>query len=173
MAGMTPPDDAMLEQLARLTGEALATQGVMLATAESCTGGWVGQVLTAIPGSSAWYERGFITYSNPAKQVMLGVSPATLLAFGAVSEATAQEMALGAITHSRAQAALSITGIAGPGGGSAHKPVGMVCFGWALDDSVHSATCHFTGDRASIRRQAVAHALTGLIERLKQRSLPA
>ena len=139
----------------------------MLATAESCTGGWVAQVVTATAGSSSWFDRGFVTYSNRSKQDMLGVSSATLTQHGAVSEPTAREMAAGAIKHSAAQVALAITGIAGPGGGSADKPVGTVCFAWALADGrVESCTCYFPGDRETIRRQAVERALQGLLSYL-------
>ena len=136
----------------------------MLVTAESCTGGWVGQAITAVSGSSAWYERGYITYSNTAKHEMLGVQQATLDQYGAVSPQTAQEMAIGALNRSHAHISVSITGIAGPDGGTAAKPVGMVCFAWAAQDgSVQQETCYFTGDRAAIRRQAVATALQGVL----------
>lgn len=139
----------------------------MLATAESCTGGWLAQVVTAIPGSSAWFDRGFITYSNQAKQDMLGVSPATLEAHGAVSEDTAREMAIGARSHSKAHISASISGIAGPGGGTRQKPVGTVCIGWAMQDGTPLATtCRLSGDREEIRSRAVASALRGLIELL-------
>lgn len=154
-----------MERVSVEVGDALMRKGYLLATAESCTGGWVGQVLTSIPGSSAWYERGFITYSDIAKREMLGVNPDILKAYGAVSVETAREMVLGAIRHSRADIALSITGIAGPGGGSAEKPVGLVCFGWALrTGKTSSAIRMFTGDREAVRRQAVAASLEGLIE---------
>lgn len=153
--------------LSQQVGAALEGRKLMLATAESCTGGWVAQVVTATAGSSSWFDRGFVTYSNRSKQDMLGVSSATLTQHGAVSEPTAREMAAGAIKHSAAQVALAITGIAGPGGGSADKPVGMVCFAWALaDDRVESCTCHFPGDRETIRRQAVERALQGLLSYL-------
>jgi nicotinamide-nucleotide amidase len=157
--------DSELQQLASELGAKLSARRWMIATAESCTGGWIGQVLTAIPGSSDWYERGFITYANAAKQEMLGVPAATLEQHGAVSEETARAMATGALAHSHAQAALAITGIAGPGGGSQQKPVGTVCYGWALaDGSVLSSTCRLGGDREEIRSRAVAAALRGLIE---------
>jgi nicotinamide-nucleotide amidase len=137
----------------------------MLATAESCTGGWVGELVTAQPGSSHWYERGFITYANAAKVEMLGVPPDILEAHGAVSEETAMAMAVGALKHSHAQAALAISGIAGPGGGTPQKPVGLVCYGWALEDgTVLSSTCRLDGDREEVRSRAVAAALRGLIE---------
>jgi nicotinamide-nucleotide amidase len=139
----------------------------MLATAESCTGGWVGHLLTALPGSSQWYERGFITYANAAKVEMLGVPEELLATHGAVSEETAMAMAAGALKHSHAQATLAISGIAGPGGGTPQKPVGLVCYGWALaDGTVLSSTCRLDGDREEIRSRAVAAALRGLIELL-------
>ncbi len=156
--------DEELEQLATEVGRALKIAGLRLATAESCTGGWVGEAVTAIAGSSDWFDRGFITYSNAAKREVLGVSATTLDQYGAVSEETAREMALGALKHSRAQIAVSITGIAGPGGGSADKPVGTVCFAWANDDiALHSERLLLTGDRAEIRRQSVVIALRGIL----------
>ena len=155
-----------LEMLAEQVGELLRANGQKLATAESCTGGWVAQCLTAIAGSSDWFDRGFVTYSNDAKREMLGVEAGTLLAHGAVSEATAAAMAAGALRHSHADWALAITGVAGPGGGSPDKPVGMVCFGWAaFDGHVDTQTLHFSGDREQVRAQAVALVLAGLLER--------
>ncbi|MEQ1590917.1 MAG: nicotinamide-nucleotide amidohydrolase family protein [Thiobacillaceae bacterium] len=157
--------DAELQELATTLGEALRARGWMVATAESCTGGWVGQVLTSIPGSSAWYDRGFITYANAAKQDMLGVAATTLETYGAVSEETVCEMARGALARSGAQATLAISGIAGPGGGTPQKPVGLVCYGWALTDgTLMSSTCRLDGDREEIRSRAVAAALRGLID---------
>lgn len=136
----------------------------MLVTAESCTGGWVGQAVTAVSGSSAWYERGYITYSNTAKCEMLGVQQATLDQHGAVSPQTAQEMAIGALNRSHAHISVAITGIAGPDGGTAAKPVGMVCFAWAAQDGlVRQETHYFSGDREAVRRQAVATALQGIL----------
>lgn len=156
--------DLDLLALATHVGHALSARGEMVATAESCTGGWAAQVLTAAPGSSAWFERGFVTYTNDAKREMLGVPAETLRRFGAVSEETAREMAAGALHHSRATRSLSITGIAGPGGGSPQKPVGLVCFGWAEKrGEPRSATCRFDGDRQEIRRQSVIFALQGLL----------
>ncbi len=158
-----------LEALAIQVGELLKTNGEKLTTAESCTGGWIAQCLTAIAGSSDWFERGFVTYSNEAKVDMLGVDAETLVAHGAVSEATAAAMAAGALRHSRADWALSVTGIAGPGGGTPGKPVGTVCFGWAAGDGrVDTQTVHFAGDREQVRAQSVAHALGGLLERAGQ-----
>jgi nicotinamide-nucleotide amidase len=139
----------------------------MLTTAESCTGGWVSQAVTSVAGSSDWFERGFVTYSDAAKQEMLGVSARTLAAHGAVSEETARDMATGALAHSRAQVAVAITGIAGPGGGSPEKPLGMVCFAWAVTDGTISVqTRHFEGDRENVRRQSVIAALQRVLELL-------
>jgi nicotinamide-nucleotide amidase len=153
-----------LPKLSRQVGAALAARGLMLATAESCTGGWVAQVITATPGSSQWFERGFVTYSNAAKEELLGVSAASLQQHGAVSEATAREMARGALEHSHAQVALAITGIAGPGGGSADKPVGTVCIAWAWPDGrLESRLCRLAGNRQAVRRQAVVIALETLL----------
>ena len=143
--------------------------GLKVATAESCTGGLVAGALTEIAGSSDVVDRGFVTYSNAAKQEMLGVSAATLAAHGAVSEQTAREMAGGALAHSRAQWALAITGVAGPSGGTPEKPVGMVCFAWAGATGMRSAqTRHFDGDRESVRRQSVAFALQTLLQLLER-----
>lgn len=162
---MARVSDAELHQLATELGDRLRARGWMLATAESCTGGWVGQLLTSLPGSSEWFERGFITYANAAKVEMLGVSEEILATHGAVSEQTAGAMAAGALKHSHAQAALAISGIAGPGGGTPQKPVGLVCYGWALaNGTVMSSTCRLDGDREEIRSRAVAAALRGLIE---------
>lgn len=162
---MARVSDEELQQLARELADKLLARGWMLATAESCTGGWVGQLLTSLAGSSQWYERGFITYANAAKIEMLGVPAATLEAHGAVSEETASAMAAGALAHSHAQAALAISGIAGPSGGTPQKPVGLVCYGWALQDgTVMSSTCRLDGDREEIRSRAVAAALRGLID---------
>ncbi|NNM83299.1 MAG: CinA family protein [Burkholderiales bacterium] len=153
-----------MEKTSFMVGEALKARGYLLVTAESCTGGWVGEVLTSIAGSSEWYERGFITYSNLAKREMLGVNPDTLKEYGAVSEETAREMAVGAIRHSHADVALAITGIAGPGGGSEEKPVGTVCFGWVLKgEEPVTKKVLFEGSREEIRRQAVRASLEGLL----------
>jgi nicotinamide-nucleotide amidase len=164
---MARVSDEELHQLAIELGEKLLARGWMLATAESCTGGWVGQLVTALPGSSHWYERGFITYANAAKIEMLGVPETVIATHGAVSEETASAMATGALTHSHAQASLAISGIAGPGGGTPQKPVGLVCYGWALaDGTLMSSTCRLDGDRDEIRSRAVAAALRGLLELL-------
>jgi nicotinamide-nucleotide amidase len=153
-----------LEQLAAQAGPALGRRGWMLALAESCTGGWVAQAVTSVAGSSKWFDRGWVTYSNTAKEELLGVSGATLAWYGAVSEETAREMAAGALARSRAQVALAVTGIAGPGGGSPQKPVGTVCFAWAVREAhAGSTTRHFDGDREQVRRQCVRGALQQLL----------
>lgn len=165
------PSDAGLRDLAAAVGRALAGRGLLLASAESCTGGWVAQACTAIAGSSEWFERGFVTYSNDAKIEMLGVPAGTLAAHGAVSEATARAMAEGALRASRAQVSLAITGIAGPSGGTAEKPVGTVWFAWAARDrATRSERRRFEGDREAVRRQSVAHALEGLLSFLERSS---
>jgi len=157
--------DRELYQLAERVGMALKARGWLLAVAESCTGGGVGQALTGVPGSSQWFERGFITYSDAAKQEMLGVTAATLAQHGAVSEPAAREMAEGALARSRAQIALAVTGIAGPDGGTPDKPVGTVCFAWCVKGGQPIAeTRHFAGDRDTVRRQAVARALQGVMD---------
>jgi nicotinamide-nucleotide amidase len=155
-----------MDELAKKVGQRLKAKAQMLATAESCTGGWVAQAVTSVAGSSGWFERGFVTYSNAAKQELLGVKAATLEKHGAVSEETAREMAQGALAHSKGTLALSVTGVAGPAGGSAAKPVGMVCFAWATKRAVRSETRHFSGDRESVRRQSVVRALEGVLETL-------
>lgn len=163
-----------LEALAERVGVLLLQRGELLAAAESCTGGWLAQSVTAIAGSSGWFERGFVTYSNAAKSDMLGVPALTIARHGAVSEPTARLMAQGALSHSPADWAVAITGIAGPTGGSPDKPVGTVCFAWASQDGgCEAQTVHFSGDRAGVREQSVAHALRGLIDRLEQGSLLA
>ena len=153
-------DSASPTALAHVLGHALAGLGWRIATAESCTGGLIAGAITDIAGSSGWFDRGFVTYSNDAKRDMLGVRADTLTRHGAVSEHTAREMAEGALAHSLADIAVAVTGIAGPGGGSATKPVGTVCFAWARRHAVtHSETWHFEGDRAAVRAQTVAHVL--------------
>ncbi|MEQ1720867.1 MAG: CinA family protein [Nitrosomonas sp.] len=150
--------------LAQRIGAYLTQHELMLVTAESCTGGWLGQAITSVPGSSSWYERGFITYSNLSKQEMLGVQSATLTQYGAVSPQTAQEMVLGALNRSHAQIGVSITGIAGPDGGTVDKPIGMVCFAWATKAGcVQQKTYHYQGNREAIRHQAVTTALNGIL----------
>lgn len=159
-------DDDLLAVATQL-GNALRARDWRMACAESCTGGWVAKVLTDIPGSSVWFERGFVTYSDAAKHDLLAVSLATLETYGAVSEQTARELATGALSRSPADLGLAITGIAGPGGGSAAKPVGLVWFAWARrNGSVRVARAQFAGDRAAVRRQAVLFALQGALQAL-------
>ncbi|AUM01195.1 CinA family protein [Pseudothauera hydrothermalis] len=153
-----------LAALSRRLGEVLLARRWTLATAESCTGGWIATAVTATAGSSAWFDRGFVTYSNDAKCEMLEVSPVTLATHGAVSEATVREMVAGALAHSRADVAVAVSGIAGPTGGSAAKPVGTVCIGWGVcGHPPQTETLRLSGDREAIRRQTVAHALRRLI----------
>ncbi len=155
--------DKILFELAAQLGVALKAQGLMLATAESCTGGWVAQAVTAVPGSSQWFERGFVTYTYISKREMLGVSQDTLGAHGAVSEPTVREMVIGALANSHAQIAVAISGTAGPDGGTPEKPVGTVCFAWGVKNGEpKSATRHFPGDRETVRRAAVQFALEGV-----------
>jgi len=160
--------DSELYKLAREVGSNLQASARMLVTAESCTGGWVAEVVTMVPGSSGWFERGFITYTNRAKQEMLGVQGATLERYGAVSEETVGEMVAGALAHSPGDVALAVSGVAGPSGGTAAKPVGMVCLAWGARGGMSiSATHYFPGDREAVRRQTVIAALEGLIKILQ------
>ncbi|MGP1715880.1 MAG: CinA family protein [Methylophilus sp.] len=165
--------ETLLETVSTELGQVLQAKGWQLALAESCTGGMVAQAITAIAGSSAWFDRGFVTYSNEAKVDMLGVPQALIQAHGAVSEPVAQAMATGALKYSLARMSASVTGIAGPSGGSLEKPVGTVCFAWAISvDSAQPAklvveTRHFEGGRAAIRQQAASHVLTGLLKLVK------
>jgi nicotinamide-nucleotide amidase len=173
-APMTAPtvhDSQVAERVARLAA-ALEVRGWRLATAESCTGGLVAAACTERAGSSVWFEQGVVSYSNAAKTGLLGV-PATLIEqHGAVSLPVAQAMARGAQRDAAVQAALSITGVAGPGGGSATKPVGTVCFGWAVGEGCWSERRHIDGDRAAVRRQSVLFALDGLLAALDAPDLP-
>ena len=154
-----------LSTLATLAGSRLKERGFMLATAESCTGGWVAQAVTAIAGSSEWFDCGFVTYSNSAKEDLLGVPRVTLRQHGAVSEETAAAMVLGALERSRAQVGVAVTGIAGPGGGSAERPVGTVCFAWGRRDGpVRTARILFQGDRHEVREQTILAALQGVLD---------
>lgn len=160
------PGDAELARLAEELAATLKAEALKLATAESCTGGWIAKVCTDLAGSSAWFERGFVTYSDRSKTELLGVDPQVLEFAGAVSEAVAMQMASGAVAHSEADVALAVTGIAGPDGGSNEKPVGTVWFGWLTDGQATTECQVFFGDREAVRRQTVAHAFRGLIERL-------
>jgi nicotinamide-nucleotide amidase len=161
--------DKVVHQLAIRAGNKLRDERLMLATAESCTGGMVAAAMTDISGSSAWFERGFVTYSNLAKTEMIGVPADMIERHGAVSEPVARAMAEGALRNSRAQVSLSITGVAGPGGGTETKPVGMVSFAWSNRLHTSVETQQFKGDREQIRTQAATHALRGLLELLERR----
>ncbi len=153
----------IVHQLACRLGQQLIHERMMLVTAESCTGGWIAKIITDIPGSSRWFERGFVTYTNIAKQEMLGVREETLEVHGAVSEQTVLEMASGALEHSHAQLSVAVSGIAGPGGATPGKPVGTVWFAWASRaGKLESYLEHFQGDREAVRQAAVRVALEGL-----------
>lgn len=163
------------ERLSTRLGQALRAQHLTLATAESCTAGGIAYAVTLTPGSSQWFDRGFVTYSNESKLQLLGVAPAYLRDFGAVSEPVARAMALGALTQSAAQVSVAVTGIAGPDGGSEVKPVGTVCFAWAIRRDpaqpawVKTETRRFEGDRAAVRTQSIVLALETLVVLLTQR----
>jgi len=168
-----PPDDDTLRRQAQTLGARLLAAHQMLATAESCTGGWIAKTMTDIEGSSAWFDCGMVVYSYEAKQAMLGVQPQTLETHGAVSRETAIEMVSGALVHSGASLAVAVTGIAGPGGGSADKPVGTVWIAWKRRGDYARAECfHFDGDRDGVRRHTVAAALTGLQAMLQAYNSP-
>jgi nicotinamide-nucleotide amidase len=155
-----------------LVADLLLKKAWYLCTAESCTGGQIAATCTDLAGSSAWFERGFVTYSNAAKTGMLGVDAALIAQHGAVSEAVVRAMAQGALTHSLAQVAVAVTGVAGPGGGSADKPVGTVWFGFALPNHVSTELRHFGGDRAAVRQATVRHALTRLAQLINPEKSP-
>jgi nicotinamide-nucleotide amidase len=153
-----------LFRLAKRVGAALKARGLMLATAESCTGGWVSEAVTMVPGSSGWFERGFVTYTYISKREMLGVKEATLEKHGAVAEEVVREMAEGALARSHAQISVAVSGVAGPTGGTPEKPVGFVCFAWCLKGGKpQSETMRYSGDREAVRRQSVEHALKGVL----------
>ena len=144
----------------------LRARGWMLATAESCTGGMIAAACTDLAGSSQWFERGFVTYSNAAKTELLGVPTALIAQHGAVSEPVARAMAEGAVAHAHAQVSVAVTGVAGPTGGSADKPVGTVWFGWSTNGVVTTEMRRFAGDRAAVRQATLAHALRGVVQRM-------
>lgn len=154
------------DDLCRLAADLLINSGLKLVTAESCTGGLISAACTDLAGSSAWFERGFVTYSNDAKMEMLGVEARLLRRAGAVCEGVARAMVVGALAHSHAQVAVAVTGVAGPTGGSPAKPVGTVWFGFAVPGQVVTEKCHFEGDRAAVRAATVHHAFTRLTELL-------
>ena len=163
---MNDANDSLPDLVARVAA-LLERRGALLVTAESCTGGLIAAACTERAGSSAWFERGFVTYSNEAKHESIGVDAALIAAHGAVSEPVARAMAEGALAHSRAQVSLSVTGVAGPTGGSPDKPVGTVWFGWSLDGQCWTERRLFTGDRAAVRAATVRHALQTLVTRLR------
>jgi nicotinamide-nucleotide amidase len=162
--------NSSITSLTQQLAQTLLAKGFKIALAESCTGGLLAAQLTSLAGSSDWFERGFVTYSNQAKEESIGVPKEVIERYGAVSEEVAKAMAEGVLNHSLAQISAAITGIAGPGGGSANKPVGMVCFAWGIqvDDQIQtrSQTKQFSGDRQSIREQACVYAIESLLEQL-------
>lgn len=163
------PEQSRLMSLVEDLARELIDRQWLCATAESCTGGGIARALTELPGSSDWFERGFVTYSNAAKREMLGVAEQTLERYGAVSEQTAREMAEGALRHSRGRAVIAVTGIAGPSGGTPDKPVGTVAFAWAIRDAgTTSRVRQLDGDRQAVREAAVAQGIEGLLVRLRQ-----
>ena len=153
--------------LCRLVADLMLKKQSFLTTAESCTGGLIAAACTDLAGSSQWFDRGFVTYSNAAKTDMLGVDAALITQFGAVSEPVAAAMAQGAVKHAAAQVSVAVTGVAGPAGGSAEKPVGTVWIGWCVNGQTTTELCHFDGDRATVRALTVQQALQGLVERLQ------
>ena len=157
-----------IQDLAAQVGRALQEKNLFLATAESCTGGGIAQAITEIAGASAWFDCGFIVYSNDSKTELLDVPTALIAQHGNVSEEIAEAMAQGALANSDADVTVSTTGIAGPGGAVPGKPVGTVCFGWAMRDHTHTERLVFAGDRHAVRQQTIAHALQGLLHFLEQ-----
>ena len=153
-----------LYRLAEKVGAALKAHHLMLATAESCTGGWIAEAVTMVSGSSEWFERGYVTYTYISKREMLGVKEATLAKHGAVAETVVREMVEGALARSHAQVAVAVSGVAGPTGGTPEKPVGTVCFAWGMKDGApRTETKHFAGGREAVRRKSVEHALKGVL----------
>jgi nicotinamide-nucleotide amidase len=167
MTNVSPAPESDTPALVLQLAELLQQQGRMMATAESCTGGLIAGACTDLSGSSNWFERGFVTYSNAAKTELLGVDPALIAAEGAVSEPVARAMAEGAVARSRAQVAVAVTGVAGPNGGSAEKPVVTVWFGWSVQGRVRTERRRFDGDRAAVRAATVHHALQTLLTLLR------
>lgn len=164
---MTSEFETQVDSLVTTVAELLTTRNWRMATAESCTGGWIAKCCTDVAGSSAWFDRAYVTYSYGAKEQMLGVSHDDLLKHGAVSDEIASQMAMGAKQHSNAAVVVSATGIAGPDGGMPGKPVGLVHFGWCVDDQPTACdSVIFEGDRQSVRQQTVMHALKGIILRI-------
>ncbi len=166
MSTAAPGTEPSVTELVLSLSRLLLDKKLQLATAESCTGGLIAAACTDLAGSSAWFERGFVTYSNDAKMELLGVEERLLRRAGAVCEGVARAMVTGALAHSKAQVAVAVTGVAGPTGGSASKPVGTVWFGFAVPGQVVTEKCHFDGDRAAVRAATVRHAFTRLLELL-------
>jgi len=161
--------DPVLYRLAEQVGAELKRRKLMLVTAESCTGGWIAEAITMVPGSSEWFERGFVTYTYISKREMLGVQDRTLEKHGAVSEEVVLEMVQGALVHSHAQVAVAVSGVAGPSGGTPEKPVGTVCLAWGAKGAAPGAeTVRFPGDREAVRRRSVEHALKGVLALLAE-----
>src|SRR4029079_16918666 len=161
--------DAQIYNLSERLGRALDRRNLMVTTAESCTGGWVAEAVTMVPGSSEWFERGFVTYTYISKREMLGVSSATLEQHGAVSQPVVEQMVAGALERSHAQVAVAVSGTAGPSGGTAEKPVGTVCFAWGVTGgAARRETQHFAADREAVRRQSVIYALESLLPMLEE-----
>lgn len=165
-ASTLPNQEQSIQTMIGQLAELMLSRGWMLATAESCTGGMIAAACTDLAGSSNWFERGLVSYSNAAKTELLGVPKALITQHGAVSEAVARAMAQGAVNHSPAQVSVAVTGVAGPGGGTADKPVGTVWFGFCVNGQLSSELCLFEGDRAAVRTATVRHALASLIKRL-------
>ncbi len=166
-------DGSSIATLCQALAMALQRRGWMMATAESCTGGLIAGACTDLSGSSQWFERGFVSYSNQAKTDLLGVDPLVLQSDGAVSEAVVRAMVRGALQHAPVQVAVAVTGVAGPTGGSIDKPVGTVWFGWNVDGQISSALRHFPGDRADVRRATVHHALERLLALVDDSATPS
>lgn len=163
---LAPTFEARIQALVQALALQLTQRGWMLATAESCTGGMIASACTDLSGSSAWFERGFVTYSNAAKTELLGVPAALIETHGAVSEPVVRAMVQGAVAHSAAQVGIAVTGIAGPGGGSADKPVGTVWVGWHVGQHTYSRRLQLTGDRQAVRQQTLQQGLQTLLERI-------
>ena len=166
MSTAVPGTEPSLREQVLSLSRLLLDKKLQLATAESCTGGLIAAACTDLAGSSAWFERGFVTYSNDAKMELLGVEERLLRRAGAVCEGVARAMVTGALAHSKAQVAVAVTGVAGPTGGSASKPVGTVWFGFAVPGQIITEKCRFAGDRAAVREATVRHAFTRLLELL-------
>ena len=169
---LLPISELQTQAACALAANLLIHRQWMLTTAESCTGGLIAASCTDLAGSSAWFERGFVTYSDASKTELLGVDATLIEHHGAVSQAVASAMATGALSHSRAQVAVAVTGIAGPTGGSANKPVGTVWFAWGLPSLITTQVCHFEGDRAQVRLATVNHALTKLVALISGSGIP-